>query len=131
MTQVPTRVRCWVLTLPLVLAACSVNRPVALAPGPAGVTEYLAAHRPSDLLVTDSAGRSRWVHNPTLDGDTLRGLRNRELPRERLAIPVMQVRSLAAPQFSTGRTLGLVGGVLGTLVMAIVVLAGNGAHPVY
>jgi hypothetical protein len=109
---------------PAVLAACSINRPIPAAPEPAALGDYLAAHRPPDLLITDSAGRARWIHNPRLDGDTLRGVRSRELPRWQVAIPLTTVRSVAAPQFSTGRTAVLVGSVLGAATIAILILSG-------
>jgi hypothetical protein len=131
MTPLSAHVRRCALVLPAVVVACSVNRPISPTPEPAAVADYLAAHHHSDLLLTDSVGHSRWLHNARLDGDTLRGLRSRELPREQVAIPLTQVRSVAAPQFSTGRTAGLVGGVLGALLITIVVLAANGPHPVY
>jgi hypothetical protein len=108
-----------------VLVACSINRPIAAAPEPAALGDYLAAHRPPDLLITDSAGHSRWIHNPRLDGDTLRGVRSRELPRWQVAIPLTTVRSVAAPQFSTGRTAVLVASVLGALTFAVLILSGS------
>ena len=113
-----------VIALPAVLVACSINRPIPAAPDPAALGDYLAAHRPPDLLVTDTAGRSRWIHKPRLDGDTLRGVRNRELPRWQVAIPLTTVRSVAAPHFSTGRTVGLVGAVLGALTVAVLIMSG-------
>jgi hypothetical protein len=122
----------YVLALPIVVAACSVNRPIALAPGAAGVAEYLSAHHPPDVLVTDSAGHSQWIHRVKLDGDTIRGLRNRQLPPEQVAIPVTQLRSLAIPALSGGRTVGLVCGLLGALAITIAVLAtGNHDQPLY
>src|SRR3989449_402698 len=120
MTQFRAHVRRYALALPAVVVACSVNRPISPTPETAAVANYLAAHHHPDLLVTDSVGHSRWLHNARLDGDTLRGLRSRELPREQVAIPLTQVRSVAAPQLSTGRTAGLVGGVLGALLITVV-----------
>ncbi|HEY3279006.1 MAG TPA: hypothetical protein VGJ83_00715 [Gemmatimonadales bacterium] len=107
--------------LALIAAACSVTKPVDLAPGVAGIREYLAAHAPPVLLVSDSVGHARWVHHPRLEGDTLRGLRSQDMPLERIAIPLNQVRGIAAPRFSAGRTLGLFGGLAAAL--GVVILA--------
>ena len=103
-----------VLVVPLVFLACSVTRPISL-PAPSTSehpTKYAA------LLVTDSTGRARWVYNAFVEGDTLRGVRNPQGGRERLALPLSHVKSVAAARFSTGRTLGLVG-TLGGIVLVI------------
>src|SRR2546422_5425803 len=78
MTHFRAHVRRRALALPAVVVACSVNRPISPTPEPAAVANYLAAHHHPDLLVTDSVGHSRWLHNARLDGDTLRGLRSEE-----------------------------------------------------
>jgi hypothetical protein len=128
----PVRVRCCRLAgvLCATLAGCSVTRPIELSPGPAGVTEYLVTQRHSDLLVTDRAGHSAWFHNPRLEGDTLRGLRSRQLPRQPLAIHIDQIHGLAAAQVSTARTVGLVGALLGVLTVTVLIAASHGPEPV-
>jgi hypothetical protein len=113
--------------LGLIAAACSVTTPVDLTPGVAGIREYLAAHAPPVLLVSDSAGHTRWVHHPRLEGDTLRGLRGQDMLFERIAIPLSQVSGIAAPRFSAGRTLGLFGGL--AAVVGVVIL--TAPDPVY
>ncbi len=114
----------------LSLSACTVNRPVALTPDPGAMADFFATHHPTDVLVTDSSGHSRMVHDPRIDGDSLRGLRNRELPRERLSIPLAGINGIAVPEFSAGRTLGLAGALVALAAVGVLILAG-GAKPVY
>jgi len=114
----------FLIIVPIVLLACSVTRPAFLRtpfPTEQGRTTYPA------LLVTDSAGRARWVYNAWVEGDTLRGLRSPDMPRERIALPIDQVRAVATPRFSPGRTVGLIAG-LGGVVIAALLLA---PEPVY
>jgi hypothetical protein len=117
------------VALSATLPGCTVNRPIELSPGPTGVAEYLATHQPSDLLVTDRGGHSKWFHNPRLDGDTLRGLRSRDLPRQVLAIPIGEINGLATAQFSTGRTVGLVAALVGVLTVTVLIAASHGPEP--
>ena len=108
----------------IVSLACSVTRPTALptpAVGEGGRTVYRA------LLVTDSSGRTRWVYDAWVDRDTLWGRRNPQVSRERIALPISAVRAVAAPRFSTARTVGLISG-LAALVGVAVLLAPD---PVY
>jgi hypothetical protein len=69
----------------------------------------LQDHPHAILQVTDTVGRKRWLYDASLRGDTLHGLRTTTMPRERIAFSLDQIRQVAAPRFSTGRTLGLVG----------------------
>jgi hypothetical protein len=112
------------LAAALLFASCTYNRPVTLAP-PESIASYLAAHHPSDVLVTDTSGRARWVHDPRLDGDTICGSHYHDFTRPRVAIPVDVIRSLATPHFSLGRTLGLLGAVLGTAAAALLIITSN------
>src|SRR5436309_2521221 len=112
------------LVVPIVLLACSVTRPTSL-PAPSASAQDRTIY--PALLVTDSTGRARWVYDAWVEGDTLRGLRAADAPRERIAVPLSQVKAVAAPRFSTGRTVGLIGGVVG-VVLAAVLLAPD---PVY
>jgi hypothetical protein len=107
-----------VLVVPLVFLACSVVRPITL-PAPSASehpTTYPA------LLVTDARGHAQWVYNAFVEGDTLRGARNPQASRERVALPLSEVKSVAAARFSTGRTVGLFGTLAG-MVVAVAVLA--------
>jgi len=63
------------------------------------------------LRVADSTGRSQWIYEAELRGDTLRGLRTSTMPRDSIAVAVIQINEVAAPRFSTTRTLGIVGGL--------------------
>ena len=56
-------------------------------------------------------GRSQWIYEAELRGDTLRGLRTSTMPRDSIAVAVIQITEVAAPRFSTTRTLGIVGGL--------------------
>jgi len=116
----------------LVLGGCSANRQVLTKPEPQGLSDYLATHRPSDILVTDSRGGTHWFHDPVVDGDTLRGVRNRELPQPRLALPISDVAGVEEPHVSTGKTLGFLGAMLVVSVTALVIaLHGVGTHTLY
>lgn len=110
------------LVVPIVLLACTVNRPTQL-PAPSG-----SAHRRmyAALLVTDSSGRTRWVYDAWVERDTLRGLRFRT-SRERIAVPMNRVVAVAAPRFSAGRTAGLLGGLAGAAVAVVLLFP----DPVY
>ena len=113
------------------LLACTIARPVDVAPEPASVAAFLAAHHPADLQVIDSAGHARWLHNPRLNGDTLRGLRDRGPLPPSVSIPLSQVRAFAIPKFSGARTLSLAGGFLAVSAVALIVLVPDGPRPVY
>jgi len=106
------------LVVPLVLLACSVVRPISL---PAPSTTDARTTYPA-LLVTDSAGHAQWVYNAFVEGDTLRGVRNPQVFRESIALPLSQVKSVAAARFSTGRTVGLFGTLAG-MVVAVVLMS--------
>jgi hypothetical protein len=59
------------------------------------------------------------MYDARVEGDTLWGLRNRDVSRQRIALPISQVRAVAAPRFSTGRTAGVIGGLVGILIAAV------------
>ena len=97
--------------LMLLVAACSVTKPVASTPTPASIQEYLARHPRAILRIADSTGRRQWIYDANLRADTLRGLRSTTMPRDSVAIPLRQVSEVAAPRFSATRTLGVLGGL--------------------
>jgi hypothetical protein len=111
--------------------SCTTNRPVQLSPDPEGVASYLQTARPSALQVTDTAGKVVWLHAPALAGDSLAGMLNRGDSRTRQVFPPAEIRTIAEPHFSAGRTLGLVGGVLGSMGIALLIVAPTGPEPVY
>ena len=100
------------LAVPIVLVACSVTRPISL-PVPSTKDERPTVY--PALFVTDSAGRGRWGYDAWVERDTLRGLRAPDMPRERIALPISQVKAVAASRFSPARTFGLLGGLAGVL----------------
>jgi len=106
---------------------CSATRPLARAPTPASIQDYLRRHPHAALRITDSMGRRQWIYNAELRSDTLRGFRNTTMPRGAIAVPLIQITEVAAPRFSSTRTLGLVGG----LAAVVGVLALMAPEPVY
>jgi hypothetical protein len=99
-----------------VFLACSVTRPTSL---PTPSTRERGRIIYPALLVTDATGRARWVYDAWVERDTLRGLRAPAASRDRIAVPMSQVRAVAAPRFSPGRTVGLIGGLVGVVVAAV------------
>lgn len=107
------------LAVPIVFLACSVVRPISL-PAPSSSEA---------LLVTDVRGHAQWVYDAFVEGDTLRGVRNPQGGREGVALPLSEVKSVAAARFSTGRTLGLVG-TLGGMVLAVLLMMQNHVYTI-
>ena len=125
----PTRLICVVVSA--LSAACYINRPLSVAPQRGPVAEYLASHPHAVLYVIDSAGNGRWLHHPSLDGDTLRGRPTQDFTERRLlAIPLSQVASLAVPQFSAGRTAGLMGGLVAATGVAVIIFVPEPPRPI-
>lgn len=118
-----------ILCVPVLIAgtACSVTRPVAPTPTPANIQEYLAHHPKTPIKIVDSTGRSRWIYEASLRGDTLRGLATTTMPRTPIAMDLRQVSQVAAPRFSATRTLGLLGGLAALLALYALALP----EPVY
>lgn len=110
--------------------ACTSNQRVEGTAVPAGIRQYLVAHHPADVQVTDQAGSVAWLHGPRVEGDSLVGTLSRDEPRMRRAVALSSIRFLSVPHFSAARTLGLVGGVVGSAGLTLLILsAGN--DPVY
>ena len=101
--------------VPLLFLGCSVTRPFSL-PTPA-VGEDPASY--PALLVTDNTGRSRCLYDARMERDTLRGLESAGASRPRVAIPMSEVRAIAEPRFSVGRTVGLISGLAAAVVAAV------------
>jgi len=108
--------RVLLLAVPIVFLACNVTRPTSL---PAPSTSEQGRIIYPALLVTDSTGRARWMYEAWVEHDTLRGLRAPEGSRERIALPMSQVMAVATPRFSPGRTVGLISGLVGVVVAAV------------
>lgn len=115
----------------MLLAGCTANREMQLSPTPDGLATYLQTSHPRDLQVTDTAGQQFWLHRPKLVGDSLVGLPDWNRSASRRAIPVAAIGSVAEPRFSAGRTIGLVGGILGSAGIALIIVASSGPEPVY
>lgn len=118
------------LALALGAGACASNREALSAPQPQTLGSYLTSKHPADILVTDRRGGSHWLHNPVVDGDTLRGVRNNELPQPRLAIAIEDVARVEEPHFSAGKTLLLVGSFVAALGAYILVAVNVKAEPI-
>lgn len=101
--------------LAAVLCGCSSLHPISAAPTPVALTEYLRTHQRPALMITDTTGRTRWVYDARMSGDTLRGLRTTDRFSEPIVIPIGQVSGAAAQEFSAIRTLGLAGVVFTVL----------------
>ncbi len=116
-----------VLLVPLVFLGCTVVRPISLPAPSTGETRrtYTA------LLVTDTTGHAQWVYNAFVEGDTLRGVRNPQVSRESIAVPLSRVKSVAAARFSTGRTVGLFGTLAGMVLAAVLMAPKPVFGPIY
>lgn len=119
--------------LPILLAstACSVAQPVNVALEPSSLGIYLETERPKAILVTDSAGRKTWVHEPVMRGDTLAGFTNFDTPRLPARIPLSSVRTVARNHLSPIRTLEIGGGILAVVAIGLLLLATSISPPTY
>ena len=113
------------LAFALGAGACASNREALSAPQPETLASYLTSKHPADILVTDRRGGSHWFHHPVVDGDTLRGVRNNELPQPRLAMAIEDVARVEEPHFSAGKTLLLIGSFVAGVGAFIVIAIGN------
>ena len=114
----------------LLLPACHTWRPVTMAPNTGfqgGKVRVETKAPPSDSLVA-SAGRSAGkshaavVFNPAwVDGDSLYGYRSGSA--QPVAIAVADVRRAEERRISAGRTTGLVVGIVGGGLIALIGLA--------
>ena len=118
--------------LPLLASlACTSNQRVSVAPEPESLAAYLGEYRPNDLHVIPTSGPAFWLHNPSVAEDSLVGVVGRDQPAPRRAIAIAEIRALEVPRASAGRTVGLVGGVVGTAGLVVLLVATAGSEPVY
>lgn len=81
---------------------------------------FVEREHPQRARVTRTDGTQVMVNEPTVAGDTLVGtLANHDATR--VTIPLAEVQSVAVRKFSTGKTLLVVGGVLGVVVIAWII----------
>src|SRR5262245_45614198 len=119
------------LVPPLVLAlGCTSNHPVSVTPDPVQLSQYLEAHPTEDLRVTDTAGHRYWLHNPAVQNDSLVGVKSRAEPNARRALPLAEIRELQRPEFDTGKTLVLGGGIVFGMVTVVALAVDGGSDAV-
>ena len=119
-----------VFALTLGVGACSANRDVLAAPQPQSLSGYLAANHPSDIRITDRRGHTHWFHHPVVDGDTLRGVRNHDLPQPRLALAIADVGRVEEPHFSALKTVGFFAAFTAVIAAAVALTVGS-IHATY
>ena len=114
----------------MLVAGCSVTRPVPVTSAAASLRTYLAEHPTATLRVTERAGRKYWVHAPEVRGDSLVGRRGYDLPVRPLSVGLDDVVELRTGHFSPGRTAGAVGGVLAAAGVALLLVIDE-SQPIY
>ena len=114
----------------MLIAGCSVTRPMPVTPDAAALRSYLAEHPTADVQVTARSGRRYWMHAPEVLGDSLVGRRGYDVPVRHLSVGLDDVVELRTGHFSAGRTAGVVGGVLALAGVALVLLIEQ-AQPTY
>jgi hypothetical protein len=90
----------------------------------------IATAHPQQVRVTHRDGSQTFLDHPVLRGDTLTGtVMGESIPRQ-AAIPLTDVRQLATPRPSAGRTiefsLGLIAGTAATMVVLLVMTCVTG-----
>lgn len=114
----------------MLVAGCSVTRPVPVTSNAASLRSYLAEHPAADLRVTERSGRKYWVHAPEVRGDSLVGRRGYDLPVRPVGLGLEDVSELRTGHFSLGRTAVVVGGVLAVTGVALLLVIDE-AEPIY
>jgi hypothetical protein len=114
----------------MLMAGCSVTRPMPVTPDAAALRSYLAEHPTADVRVTARSGRRYWVHAPEVRGDSLVGRRGYDVPVRHLSVGLDDVVELRTGHFSAGRTAGVVGGVLAVAGVALLLVLEE-AQPTY
>lgn len=102
----------WLPALAFGVTGCTSWR-VVTAPPPAQV---MAQERPDKVLVTLSDGTLIVLRTPVVRGDTLIGHRSAGLvlsdTAREIPVPLAHVRTISLRRHSTGKTLGLIGGII-------------------
>jgi hypothetical protein len=119
-----------VVTIPLLVSACAVTRPLPIALDAPAVSAFLAEHPQTNLHVTEHSGRRYWVHAPLLRGDSLIGQRRYDVPVVPRRVPLERVAKLGTSHFSWGRTGAAFAGTLAAAGVALIILIDQG-RPVY
>jgi hypothetical protein len=114
----------------VLIAGCSVTRPMPVTPDAPMLRSYLAEHPTANLRVTARSGRQYWMPAPEVRGDSLVGRQGYDVPVQHLSVGLDDVVELRTGHFSAGRTAGLVGGVLALAGVALV-LVSEEAQPTY
>ena len=114
----------------MLVAGCSVTRPVPATPDALSLRSYLAEHPAANLRVTERSGRKYWVHAPEIRGDSLVGRQGYDMPVRPLSVGLDDVVELRTGHFSAGRTAGAVGGVLAVAAVALLLVVEQ-AQPTY
>ena len=90
--------------------------------------DYVQTHRPREVRVTRTDRSRIALRTPELRGDTLFGMAGGGLAQadtlRRVIIPVADVQTIAARQFSLGKTLGLSLAIF----LPLALIAGNGCY---
>jgi hypothetical protein len=114
----------------MLMAGCSVTRPMPVTPDAATLRRYLAEHPTANVRVTARSGRKYWMHAPEVRGDSLVGRRGYDVPVQHLSVGLDDVVELRTGHFSAGRTAGVVGGVLALAGVALVLVIQE-TQPIY
>ena len=114
--------RTGVAPLALLIAACSVTRPVSVALDAAAIRSYLSEQPQANLRITEHSGRRYWLHAPAVLGDSLVGQLGFDVPVQRVAVRVGQITELGTTHFSWGRTGALAGGFLAAAFTTLALL---------
>lgn len=114
----------------MLVAGCSVTRPVPVTPDAVSLRSYLAEYPAANLRVTERSGRKYWVHAPEVRGDSLVGRWGYDVPVQPLRVGLDDVVELRTAHFSAGRTAGVVGGVLAAAGVALLLVIDE-AQPIY
>jgi hypothetical protein len=88
----------------MLVAGCSVTRPVPVTPDAVSLTSYLAEHPAANLRVTERSGRKYWVHAPEVRGDSLVGRRGYDVPVRPLSVGLDDVIELRTGGIRNGST---------------------------
>lgn len=88
--------------------------------------QFIQDEQPNRVRVTRVDGSTIMLHTPSVQGDSLYGKRETLTPRsepttEPFTIPLAEIESVAVRKFSAGKTLLLLGGITGVVLIAWVI----------